>query len=76
MFKTIGTILNAISSLTNSIVGITTSIDNVIESTNAATSAIRIHAEELEAVASFDVQKKAADRKKAMAKYEEELANL
>jgi len=73
MFKLFGTISNALIDVTTSVVGVTKSIDNLVESANHSTAALRLNAEQLEADVQFDCDKKKAARAAAMAAYEKEL---
>lgn len=76
MFKLIGTISNALMSVTNSVVGITKSLDNVIESANSCTNALRLNAQDLEAEVAFECTKKTNARAAALIAYEQSLLEL
>jgi hypothetical protein len=76
MFKMIGTLTNAISAIVNALVGITTSIDNTVASANHATSAMRLHASELEADAEHACKLKQDERNAQIAEYQKQLMEL
>ena len=76
MFKLIGVLSQAIIDIVTSITGFTKSLDNLIESANSSTNALKLNAIELEEDVKFECQKKSATRKASLKEYEAQLELL
>jgi len=71
-----GTLSQAIQDTVTSVVGITTSVRNVVDAANHATAALKFNAAELEDDAVFECKKKAHTRAVALKAFTADIALL
>ena len=71
-----GTVSQAIQDTITSVVGITSSIKNVVDAANHATAALKYNAAELEDDAIFECKKKAHTRAEALKAFTADIALL